>query len=42
MMRVLKILKPAINGRIDIGYDSFDILAASPPSLDAKFILKFL
>jgi hypothetical protein len=33
MVRVLEILKPTFDGRIEIGYDFLDAVAARPPSL---------
>jgi len=41
-MRMLEVLEPTSNGRIEIGYDFFDALPPGSPSLDTNFILKLL
>ena len=41
-MRMLEVLEPAPDSRIDIGNDSLNAISASPPSLGADCILELL
>ncbi len=38
-MRVFEVFKPALNGRIEVGYDVLDAVASCPASLSADLIL---